>query len=62
MKKNVKVLTQVASKADGDKKEEKKDDEAPKAPEKVHILEPVEYKEKADTNTPNIRTTFYDKK
>jgi hypothetical protein len=57
------ALVQVKSKADGDKKEEKKDEEeAPKAPEKVHILEPVEYKEKADTNTPNIRTTFYDKK
>jgi len=56
------ALVQVKSKADGDKKEEKKDEEAPKAPEKVHILEPVEYKEKADTNTPNIRTTFYEKK
>lgn len=32
------------------------------APEKVHVLEPMEYKEKADTNTPNKRTTFYDKK
>lgn len=40
------------------------DEEAkkPVAPEKVHILEPHEYKEKADTNIPNIRTTFYDKK
>lgn len=53
------ALVQTASKGD------KKDDDAPaapSAPEKVHILEPTEYKEKADTNTPNIRTTFYDKK
>jgi len=55
------ALAQVHKKADGDKKEEKKED-APAEPEKVHILEPHEYKEKADTNTPNIRTTFYGKK
>merc|ERR1712146_851337 len=30
-------------------------------PEKVHILEPLVYKNKADTNKPNKRTTFYDK-
>lgn len=53
------ALVQTAS------KDEKKGDDAPaapSAPEKVHVLEPTEYKEKADTNTPNIRTTFYDKK
>jgi len=57
-----KLLAQKKSKADGDKKAEKKDGEPVPAPEKVHILEPHEYKEKADTNTPNIRTTFYGKK
>lgn len=50
-------------KADGEKKEGDEDVPAPTPePEKVHILEPMEYKEKADTNTPNKRTTFYDKK
>ena len=28
-------------------------------PEKVHILEPEAYQERANTNKPNIRTTFY---
>lgn len=28
-------------------------------PEKVHVLEPMAYKNRADTNTPNTRTTFY---
>lgn len=58
----------VTKKADGDKKAEgdKKEGDDVVAvipdPEKVHVLEPTEYKEKADTNTPNTRTTFYDKK
>lgn len=30
-------------------------------PEKVHVLQPMWYKNKADTNKPNKRTTFYDK-
>jgi hypothetical protein len=30
--------------------------------EKVHILEPEKYQVKANTNSPNMRTTFYDKK
>ena len=55
-----KTLAQVATKEDGDKKEEKK--EAPAAPEKVHVLEPTVYQDAANTNTPNMRTTFYDKK
>ena len=53
-----KTLAQV--KEDGDKKEEKKEPVA--APEKVHVLEPTVYQDKANTNTPNKRTTFYDKK
>merc|ERR1712161_116253 len=53
-----KTLAQV--KEDGDKKEEKKEPVA--APEKVHVLEPTVYQDKANTNTPNTRTTFYDKK
>merc|ERR1712127_640896 len=53
-----KTLAQV--KEDGDKKEEKKEPVA--APEKVHILEPTVYQDKANTNSPNLRTTFYDKK
>jgi hypothetical protein len=28
-------------------------------PEKVHILEPEVYQDRANTNKPNIRTTFY---
>ena len=28
-------------------------------PEKVHILEPEVYQNRANTNVPNIRTTFY---
>jgi len=57
------ALTQVKGKDGEAKKEKGKDDEAaPAAPEKVHVIEWEEYKEKADTNTPNIRTTFYDKK
>merc|ERR1712046_459952 len=55
-----KTLAQVATKEDGDKKEEKK--EAPAAPEKVHVLEPTVYQHAANTNTSNLRTTFYDKK
>jgi len=31
-------------------------------PEKVHTLEPEAYQNRANTNTPNTRTTFYDKK
>merc|ERR1711935_1119973 len=31
-------------------------------PERVHILEPRVYQERANTNTPNTRTTFYAKK
>ena len=27
--------------------------------EKVHILEPLAYQNRANTNTPNMRTTFY---
>merc|ERR1712238_443068 len=53
-----KTLARV--KEDGDKKEEKKEPVA--APEKVHVLEPTVYQDKANTNTPNTRTTFYDKK
>merc|ERR1712127_86043 len=53
-----KTLAQV--KEDGDKKEEKKEPVA--APEKVHTLEPTVYQDKANTNSPNLRTTFYDKK
>merc|ERR1712166_461472 len=53
-----KTLAQV--KEDGDKKEEKKEPVA--APEKFHVLEPTVYQDKANTNTPNTRTTFYDKK
>lgn len=30
-------------------------------PEKVHVLEPFAYKARADANTPNTRTTFYNK-
>jgi len=56
-----KKLAQVANKEDGDKKEEKKEEKAA-APEKLHVLEPEVYQEKANTNTPNLRTTFYDKK
>merc|ERR1712127_940049 len=52
-----KTLAQV--KEDGDKKEEKKEPVA--APEKVHTLEPTVYQDKANTNSPNLRTTFYDK-
>jgi hypothetical protein len=67
-KANASKQTKVVQKADGDAKadgEKKEGDEevtVTPEPEKVHVLEPVEYKEKADTNTPNIRTTFYDKK
>lgn len=53
-----KTLAQV--KEDGDKKEEKKEPVA--APEKVHVIEPTVYQDKANTNSPNLRTTFYDKK
>jgi hypothetical protein len=56
-----KKLAQVANKEDGDKKEEKKEEKVA-APEKVHVLEPEVYQNKANTNTPNLRTTFYDKK
>jgi len=56
-----KKLAQVATKEDGDKKEEKKEEKVA-APEKVHVLEPEVYQAKANTNTPNLRTTFYDKK
>lgn len=52
----------VTKKDDAEKKEGEEEKPAPKEPEKVSVLEPVEYKEKADTNTPLIRTTFYDKK
>mmetsp|Transcript_13459 Transcript_13459/g.22896 ORF Transcript_13459/g.22896 Transcript_13459/m.22896 type:complete len:252 (-) Transcript_13459:43-798(-) len=31
-------------------------------PEGVHVLEPIAYQHRANTNTPNMRTTFYDKK
>ena len=34
---------------------------AQNAPEKVHVLQPKWYKEQADTNTPNTRTTFYNR-
>jgi len=30
-----------------------------KAPEKVAVLQPAEYQHRANTNTPNLRTTFY---
>jgi len=58
-------LAQVKAKGDADAEKKEGDaEEKPKLPdpEKVHVLEPVEYKEKADTNTPWLRTTFYDKK
>ena len=58
-------FAQVKAKEDGDAEKKEGDaEEKPKMPdpEKVHVLEPVEYKEKADTNTPWLRTTFYDKK
>merc|ERR1712046_107486 len=56
-----KKLAQVSG--DGDKKEgEEKKEEKPAEPEKVHVLEPEVYQAKANTNTPNLRTTFYDKK
>lgn len=29
------------------------------APEKVSAMKPIEYQHRANTNTPNIRTTFY---
>merc|ERR1712010_373352 len=50
-----------------EEKEEKKEtpkkkEEKVAAPEKVHVLEPEVYQNKANTNTPNLRTTFYDKK
>jgi len=31
-------------------------------PEKVHTLQPLAYEHRANTNKPNIRTTFYNKK
>ena len=31
-------------------------------PEKVHELLPLEFQERANTNTPNLRTTFYGQK
>lgn len=34
---------------------------AQNAPEKVHVLQPKWYKERADTNKPNTRTTFYNR-
>ena len=52
-------LAQIKAKDDEKKDEEKKE---VAAPEKVHILEPTVYQDKANTNTPNLRTTFYDKK
>lgn len=56
------ALVQTHSKGDKKDEEGEKKEAAPIGePEKVHVLEPVEYKEKADTNTPNIRTTFYNK-
>merc|ERR1712070_1003647 len=56
-------LAQVQKKEDKKGEEEKKDGEdKPADPEKVHVLEPTEYQEKANTNSPNLRTTFYDKK
>jgi hypothetical protein len=36
-----------------------KDEDEQKEPEKVHVLDWEAYKEKADTNKPNPRTTFY---
>jgi len=30
-------------------------------PEKVHVLEPTAYQNQANSNTPNPRTTFYNK-
>ena len=35
---------------------------ADEEPEKVHSLQPLDYQESANTNTPNRRTTFYNKK
>lgn len=29
------------------------------SPEKVSIMQPLEYQHRANTNTPNLRTTFY---
>jgi len=56
------ALVQTHSKGDKKDEEGEKKEAAPIGePEKVHVLEPVEYKLKADTNTPNIRTTFYNK-
>jgi hypothetical protein len=46
---------------DATKKEDAKEGETPKVfpTEKVHILEPLAYQNRANTNTPNMRTTFY---
>jgi len=41
---------------------QKDDDTNLPDPERVHILEPRVYQERANTNTPNTRTTFYAKK
>lgn len=44
-------------------KDEKDKDAGPVGdPERVHILEPRVYQDRANTNTPNTRTTFYAKK
>ena len=46
---------------DEEKKEEKKADAKDEVhePEKVHVLQPLAYQERANTNFPNKRTTFY---
>lgn len=58
------ALAQVKSvKKDEGEKKEGEGEEKPKIgePEKVHVLDPVDFKDKADTNAPTARTTFYAK-
>lgn len=55
-------LAQVKDDKEGEKKEGEEEKPKAKEPEKVHVLDPVEFKEKADTNAPTARTTFYNKK
>lgn len=48
--------------AEGDAKAEGKGKKEAKPvgdPEKVNVLQPLDYQQRANTNTPNIRTTFY---
>ena len=49
-------------KGDDEKDEKKKEADCPNCPEKVSDILPLEYQHRANTNTPNIRTTFYAEK